>query len=94
MSKRKLRATTTKDNVERNDLGKFIQRCGCVMHEQWSNDSLYEVRNIKKSKVFGNNIIRRMRNEYLLPQKSNVLCTACYKVYKNRYSDFEIFLFK
>ena len=79
----KLKLHGSSHQQERNELGKYVTECGCLMHNEWSAKHLYEVFNIKKSKTFGCKVINQMKNDgYLLKQENN-LCNACYASYKN-----------
>ena len=79
--KRKLRRSFHQQ--ERNEVGKYVTECGCLMHHEWSAEHLYEVFNIKKSKKFGNKVINQMKNDGYLLKQGNNLCNACYASYKN-----------
>ena len=73
MSKYRLRS---KDftNVKELYSGKYVRRCSCMNHEEWSFNEIYQLINIKKSIRFGKNVIKKMRKDNLLSQFSNILC--------------------
>ena len=83
MSKHRLRSQNF-TNVKELYSGKYIRRCLCINHEEWSFNEIYQLVNIKKSTWFGKNVIKKMRKDNLLSQFSDVLCTQCYTVYKKR----------
>ena len=80
--KRKLRSDI--NTSFRNDDGKFAQLCGCIMHDTWSDDALYTVKNVKKSKKFSSKVIEDMRAQKVLSTYGNLVCDACYNRFKQR----------
>ena len=80
MSKRKLR---NDGYGTRGESGKFQSHCGCIMHDEWTQDKLYNVRNISKSGVFGKQIIAEMRKRSFISPRGNILCTECYDTFKS-----------
>ena len=64
------------------DNGKFAHACGCVMHQEWSDESLFIVNNIKTSKKYSKKVVVEMRNNLLITQDCQLLCTACYSHFK------------
>ena len=85
MDRRKLRNTQPHDNPrDDSGSGKFLVICGCVNHDVWTYDKIFQIRNIKRSHIFASGIIRQMINCSLLSKKSRNLCTVCYHAFKNR----------
>lgn len=87
MASRKRKLRNKKFENDRRDDGKFSKRCGCIMHSTWSEQSLFEVFNLKTSKKFSMKIISEMKASMLLPKYGTLICTACYDKYKERDED-------
>ena len=70
---------------ERSSNGRYTGDCNCLMHHQWVHNEVYEVRHITRSKKFGKGYLDQMKKENILPEKPSLLCTACYKKFKEKY---------
>ena len=80
--------SSRRNSSERGDEGKFLKKCSCIMHIQWSHDHLFDLRNVTKTKLYASNIIRQMKTDGIISKRSNILCTACYKTFRARYKYF------
>ena len=76
------RNSRNKKSKERNYSGRYKSVCSCITHAEWSYDGVWKTVNIKKSTLFGANITKEMRRDGFISSKSNVLCTECYRKYK------------
>ena len=79
------RNSRNKKPKERNGSGRYKSVCSCITHAGWSYEGIWKTVNIKKSTLFGTNIIKQMRRDGFISSKSNVLCTECNRKYKERY---------
>ena len=68
----------------RDEDGKYKPVCSCINHQEWSNNAIWKLINMRKSSLFSANIIKKMRKVGFISAKSNVLCTEGYKKYKTR----------
>ena len=79
------RNSWNKKPEERHDSGRYKSACSCITHAKWSYEGIWKTVNMKKSTLFGANIIKEMGRHGFISSKSNVLCTECYRKYKERY---------
>ena len=70
---------------KRRKTGRYVGDCSCLIHHQWVHYEVYEVRHITRSKKFGKVYLDQMKNKNSLPEKPSLLCTACYKKFKEKY---------
>ena len=81
MSKKR-RLRNSESMLQRDDSGKYLRGCNCLLHESWSNDELFAVKHIVKSRQFNMSIISLMKERKLLTPYAVNLCTACYNHFK------------
>lgn len=81
--KRKLRSTSSHDIKDRGDDGRFMKKCGCENHLNWSHIEVYTVFDVKRSNKYAKTIISKMRLKGVLTPKSMLLCTSCYMKFKS-----------
>ena len=60
MSKRKLRHINCSEIQSRTEGGTFAKICGCIMHQEWSSLSIYDVLNISTCKKYSQAVVKEM----------------------------------
>ena len=63
---------------------KFQSVCSCLAHDAWTNDDVFSVRHITRSKCFSKSKVNLMKKKNLLPQYAVNLCTVCYRKFIER----------
>ena len=82
--KYKMSTRKRKHKDVRDGSGRFLLGiCGCVCHDNWSFDKLFDVRKISKNNTFGKTNISEMRSQGY-QSRGDLLCTACYAIFKDK----------
>ena len=90
--KRKLRSEKSAQNDRGGD-GKFFKKCGCIIHSQWTQNTLFEVFNLKTSKKFSFNVIKEMKAAMYLSEYGTLVCNVCYSKFKEtRYVQYKFMI--
>ena len=77
------RSSNRINQLGRSSDGRINQDCRCNMHYQLTFGKTFKVYDIKRGKKFKKNVVTYLREEKLLGEKSNYLCTGCSKAVEN-----------